>query len=240
MILVDEFIKLNASAAFKEMFLVVVQLGAIFAVLLLYFKKLFPPSIKEALPLWTKIAISCLPAAVIGILWDDELNALFYNYQTVVIMLIVVGIAFIAVEKYLKGKVPKITALSQITFASAFWIGIFQLIAAVFPGTSRSGATIIGALLLGVSRTAAAEYTFLLAVPVMFGASALKLLKFGFHFSNGELITLAAGMITAFAVSVFSIKFLVGYIKNHNFNIFGYYRIAVGITVYAYFFVWGK
>jgi undecaprenyl-diphosphatase len=245
MILVDEFIKLNASASFKETFLVVVQLGAIFAVLLLYYKKLLPVSLRkediaETSALWIKIIISCVPAAVVGILWDDKLNALFYNYQTVAIALVLVGAVFIFVENYFKGKTSKMNSISQLTFQAAFWIGIFQLAAAVFPGTSRSGATIIGALLLGVSRTAAAEYTFLLAVPVMFGASALKLFKFGFHFSSGEAITLIAGTIAAFTVSVFSIRFLVEYIKKHDFKIFGYYRIAAGSAVFAYFFFWGK
>ena len=245
MILVDEFIKLNVSAAFMEMFLVVIQLGAIFAVVLLYYKRLLPASFKkedlsETVSLWIKIVISCVPAAVVGLLWNDEFNALFYNYQTVVVMLILVGIVFIVIETYLKDKAPKVNSLAQITFMAAFWIGIFQLVAAVFPGTSRSGATIIGALLLGVSRTIAAEYTFLLAVPVMFGASALKLLKFGFNFSGNELVILIAGMTTAFIVSVFSIKFLISYIKKNDFKIFGYYRIIVGAAVFIYFFIWGK
>ncbi|MDR2191355.1 MAG: undecaprenyl-diphosphate phosphatase [Endomicrobium sp.] len=245
LILLDEFIRLNVSASFKEMFLVVVQLSAVFAVLTLYFKKFFPASLKredlsEMLSLWTKIVISCVPAAFVGLLWDDDLNALFYNYQTVALMLILVGAAFIAAENYLRNKAPKINSLSQITFASAFLIGFFQLMAAVFPGTSRSGAVIIGALLLGISRTIAVEYAFLLAVPVMFGASALKLLKFGFQFSNGELITLMIGMITAFIASVISIKFLIGYVKKRDFKIFGFYRITLGLAIFIYFFVWGK
>ncbi|MEM5818312.1 MAG: undecaprenyl-diphosphate phosphatase, partial [Desulfitobacterium hafniense] len=214
MILVDEFIKLNMSAAFMEMFFVVIQLGAILAVVLLYWKKLNPftfdrgVSIKqETIEMWLKIIVSCIPAGVIGLLWDDVFNALFYNYQTVAVMLIIFGILFIVIENYNKGKRPRVNHLSQITYTTAFMIGIFQLIAAIFPGTSRSGATIVGGLLLGVSRTVAAEFTFFLAIPVMFGASALKLLKFGLSFTGPELMILLIGMVVAFIVSVISIKF---------------------------------
>ncbi|SHN88377.1 undecaprenyl-diphosphate phosphatase [Desulfitobacterium chlororespirans] len=242
MILVDEFIKLNMSAAFMEMFFVVIQLGAILAVVLLYWKKLNPftfdrgVSVKqETIEMWLKIIVSCIPAGVIGLLWDDVFNALFYNYQTVAVMLIIFGILFIVIENYNKGKRPRVNHLSQITYTTAFMIGIFQLIAAIFPGTSRSGATIVGGLLLGVSRTVAAEFTFFLAIPVMFGASALKLLKFGFNFTGPELMILLIGMVVAFIVSVISIKFLMGYIKKNDFKIFGWYRIILGVIVLLYF-----
>lgn len=244
MILVDEFIKLNVSADFKEMFLVVVQLGAILAVVLLFWKKLIPFKIQngikwksEALNMWIKILISCVPAAIVGLLWEDELDKMFYNYHTVAIMLILFGIVFIVIEWMNKNQKPHITKISQISYKAALIIGGWQLIAAVFPGTSRSGATIIGALLLGISRTVAAEYTFFLAVPVMFGASALKLIKFGFNYSGTEVVLLFFGIITAFLVSLFAIKFLMGYIKKHNFTVFGWYRIALGAIVLLYFFI---
>lgn len=244
MILADEFLKLNVSGAFKEMFLVVIQFGAILAVVVLYFNKLNPFSVergfrikKETMSMWFKIIFACVPAAVVGILWDDELNALFYNYKTVAIMLILFGILFIIIENYNKGKRPRIKAISDITYNTAFIIGIFQLIAAVFPGTSRSGATIVGALLIGVSRTVAAEFTFFLAVPVMLGASLLKLVKFGFHFTGLEAAILASGMISAFIVSILAIKFLMSYIKKHDFKVFGWYRIVLGAIVLIYFAV---
>ena len=213
MILVDEFLKLNVSKEFMEMFLVVIQLGAILAVILLYWKKIFPFKFdngvkveKDTIIMWVKILIACVPAAIVGLLWDDYLNALFYNPTTVAIMLI-----------------------------------LFELIAAVFPGTSRSGATIVGALLIGVSRTVAAEFTFFLAIPVMLGASALKLVKFGlktgFVMTGSELTILLVGMIVAFIVSILAIKFLMSYIKNNDFKVFGWYRIVLGILVLAYFYV---
>lgn len=245
MILVDEFLQLHVSSAFKEMFFVVIQLGAILAVLALYWGKLFPFTIghghgirvkRDTLALWPKIIVSCIPAALVGLLWDEELNALFYHYQTVAVTLIVFGVLFIWIETARKSKPSKINDLPGITYQTAFLIGLFQLIAAVFPGTSRSGATIIGALLLGVARTTAAEYTFLLAVPVMFGASALKLVKFGFHFSGGEAAVLLTGMLVAFAVSVVVIKFLMRYIQKHDFKVFGWYRIVLGLAVLGYFF----
>lgn len=243
MILLDEFIKLNVTDKFKEMFLVVIQLGAIMAVVILFWKKLFPFSsakngivVKmDIMRMWFKIIVSCVPAAVVGLLWDDKFNELFYNYQTVSIMLILFGILFIAIENYNKNRKAKINSLSEITYTIALLIGIFQLIAAIFPGTSRSGATILGALLLGVSRTVAAEFTFFLAIPVMLGASLLKLLKFGFHFTGLEAGILFVGMITAFIVSMLVIKFLMKYIKKHNFEIFGWYRIVLGVIVIAYF-----
>jgi len=240
MILADEFLHLNVTPAFKEMFLVVIQFGSILAVLLLFWRKLLPArlakkNISQTLSLWLKIIISCIPAAIVGILFDHKLNELFYNYQTVAVMLVLVGVAFLIVEDAKKNSAPKVNSILEITYTTALMIGLFQLVAAVFPGTSRSGATIIGALLFGVSRTAAAEYTFLLAIPVMFGASLLKLYKFGFHFTHAELTTLLVGSITAFVVSIFAIRFLMNYIKNHNFKIFGYYRIILGVLISIYF-----
>lgn len=248
MILVDEFLKLNVSKEFMEMFLVVIQLGAILAVILLYWKKIFPFKFdngvkveKDTIIMWVKILIACVPAAIVGLLWDDYLNALFYNPTTVAIMLILFGILFIVIENYNKGKNPKINSLTEITYTVAVMIGLFQLIAAVFPGTSRSGATIVGALLIGVSRTVAAEFTFFLAIPVMLGASALKLVKFGlktgFVMTGSELTILLVGMIVAFIVSILAIKFLMSYIKNNDFKVFGWYRIILGILVLAYFYI---
>lgn len=243
MILVDEFLQLGMSPAFKEMFFVVIQLGAIMAVVILYWKKIFPfnfnrkPFVqKDIIIMWIKIVIACVPAAVIGLIWDDQINALFYNFQTVATMLIIFGILFIVVENHNKGKRPKVTNMNQLTYKMAIVIGLFQLIAAVFPGTSRSGATIVGALLIGVSREIAAEFTFFLAIPVMFGASLLKLLKFGFVFTSFELIVLGVGTLVSFVVSVWAIKFLMGYIKKHDFKVFGWYRIILGIVLLAYFF----
>ena len=244
MILVDEFIKLNVSADFLEMFLVVIQLGAILAVVVLYWKKLIPFDYKnrwrikkDTFSMWFKIIFACLPAAVVGLLFDDQLNELFYNPLTVAIALIVFGVLFIFIENYNKGKETKINSLSEITYNTALIIGIFQLIAAVFPGTSRSGATIVGALLIEVSRTVAAEFTFFLAIPVMFGASLLKLVKFGFAFTTAELLLLVIGMLVAFVVSMLTIKFLMSYIKKHDFKAFGWYRIILGIIVLIYFMV---
>lgn len=242
MILFQEFVTLKMSEEFMEMFFVVIQLGAILAVVLLYWNKLFPFSFKKGvqikipiLQMWFKIIFACIPAAIIGVLFDDQLNAWFYNYQTVSIMLILFGILFLVIENMNYGKKPQITKLSQITYQTAFLIGLFQLIAAVFPGTSRSGATIIGGLLIGMSRTVAAEFTFFLAVPVMFGASLLKLIKFGVAFENDEIIVLLVGMVVAFVVSIIAIKFLMGYIKKNNFKPFGWYRIVLGILVLLYF-----
>ena len=243
MILVDEFLHVQVSEEFRSMFVVVIQLGAILAVVLLFWKKLWPFGIqdkkllikKPIFTMWFKVLVSCVPAAVVGLLFDEKLEEWFYNWQTVSIMLILVGVCFIIIENVNKKKTPKIHSIAEITYPVALYIGLFQLIAAVFPGTSRSGATILGALLLGVSRTVAAEYTFFLAVPVMFGASALKLLKYGFAYSGQEIAILAVGMVTAFAVSIFVIKFLMGYIKKHDFKVFGWYRIALGAVVIAYF-----
>lgn len=243
MILLNEFLKLNVSSAFWNMFLVVIQLGAILAVVVLYFNKLVPFSFnngfkikKDIMSMWFKIIVACIPAGII-VKWNDELDAIFYNYKTVAITLILFGILFIVIENYNKGKKSKINSISEIGYNTAFIIGMFQLIAAVFPGTSRSGATIVGALLIGVSRTVAAEFTFFLAIPVMLGASLLKILKFGFHFTGLEMTILTAGMVTAFVVSIIIIKFLMSYIKKHDFKVFGWYRIILGIIVIAYFAV---
>ncbi|MCB6993418.1 undecaprenyl-diphosphate phosphatase [bacterium 210820-DFI.6.37] len=234
MILVDEFMKMNVSAEFMEMFLVVIQLGAIMAVVVIYWRRLIPTD-KKTWIMWLKIIVACIPAAVIGLLFDDVFNALFYNYQTVAIMLILVGIFFIIIENKQKHTAPKVSSLDDLTYRQALMIGLFQLVAAVFPGTSRSGATILGGLMIGVSRTVAAEFTFFLAIPVMFGASLLKLVKFGFHFTGNETVILINGLVVAFLVSMAAIKFLMGYIKKHDFKVFGWYRIVLGILVLGYF-----
>ena len=246
MILLNEFVTLDVRPEFWEMFLVVIQLGAILAVVLLFWNKIFPfrfkekPVIqKEIFSLWFKILVACVPAAVIGLAFDDVLDALFYNPWCVAVALIVFGIAFIVIENKNKNASPKITGLSEITYQTAFMIGVFQLIAAVFPGTSRSGATIVGALLIGVSRTVAAEFTFFLAIPVMLGASLLKIVKFGFDFTGAEAAILFTGMVSAFIVSVIVIRFLMGYIKKHDFKVFGWYRIVLGAAVLLYFAVVG-
>ena len=243
MILVDEFLQLSMSDSFKEIFFVVVQFGSILAVVLLYWKKIFPfnfnkkPFVeKDIIIMWTKIALACVPAAIIGLKWDDQLNALFYNVQTVSIMLILFGVLFIIVENHNKGKIPKVTNMNQVTYKMALIIGIFQVIAAVFPGTSRSGATIVGALLIGISREIAAEFTFFLAIPVMFGASLLKIVKLGLALKSFELLVLGVGTVVSFIVSVFVIKFLMAYIKKHDFKVFGWYRIILGIILLVYFF----
>ena len=246
MILLEEILPMNVSASFWEVFLVVVQLGAILAVVLLYWKKLFPLNLSnknrpllryDILQLWFKILVACIPAAIVGLLFDDWLNEHLYNSVVVAIMLILVGLAFLFLENRNRYQRARVTALSQITYRDALIIGIFQLIAAIFPGTSRSGATIIGALMIGVSRTIAAEFTFFLAIPVMFGASLLKLVKFGLAFSGMELGLLFVGMLSAFIVSLLVICFLMAYIKKHDFKVFGYYRIALGIVVLAFFLI---
>ena len=248
MILLNEIMPLKVSDAFYSMFEVVIQLGAIMAVVILFWNKLWPfgkNNNKEPLSsegagayikcdifkLWFHILVSCIPAAIVGVLFDEKLEELFYNYTTVAIMLILFGIAFIIVETMHHGKKAKVRTIEGIDYKLAAYIGLFQLIAAIFPGTSRSGATIVGALILGVSRTVAAEYTFFLAIPVMFGASLLKLVKFGFHFTGEEAVILIIGMVVAFVVSLIVIKFLMGYIKKHNFIVFGWYRIVLGAIV---------
>lgn len=245
MILVNEFIQLNVTEEFWEMFEVVIQLGAILAVIVLYFNKLNPFAPKKSVQekkntwtLWFKVIVAALPAAVIGLPFDDLIDRLFYNYQTVAIMLIVYGVLFILVEYWNKGKEPSTTDLNALSYKTALFIGIFQILALI-PGTSRSGATIIGAMLIGCSRYVAAEFTFFLAIPVMFGASFLKLLKFGFAFTSAELLILILGMVTAFVVSVLAIKFLMGYIKKNDFKVFGYYRIVLGLLVIGYFVMAG-
>lgn len=240
MIILDDFIKLDCSEEFMEMFLVVIQFGAILAVVWLFWNKIFPFQFKDRqkpvieqdkMMLWCKIIVACIPAAVVGILFDDVFETLFYHAVPVAIALIVFGIAFIFIERRNESRRPRIRKMEDIDFKTALLIGMFQLIAAVFPGTSRSGATIIGALLVGVSRTAASEFTFCLAVPVMFGASLLKILKFGFSFTGMEAAVLAVGMLVAFIVSVFVIRFLMDYIKRHDFQVFGWYRIILGMVV---------
>ena len=240
MILLDEFVKLKGSADFVNVFLVVIQLGAIFAVVLQFWNQLFPFQFKDKnrpviemdkMILWGKILLACIPAAVIGILFDDVFEAMFYHAVPVAIALIVFGIAFIVIERWNKGKRPRMKTVEDLTIWAVLIIGVFQLIAAIFPGTSRSGATIVGALLIGVSRKAASEFTFFLAVPVMLGASLLKVLQYGFAFSGSELLVLAVGMITAFLVSIVVIRFLMDYIKKHDFQAFGWYRIVLGIIV---------
>ena len=242
LILLDEFIKLNESEEFKSMFDVVIQLGAIMAVVVLYWKEIFPFSFKEKpvvkkdiFVLWFKILAACIPAAVVGLLWDEVFEKYFYNMVSVAIALIVVGIAFIFVEKKNKDKKPRVNSLSEITFKDAVLIGVFQLLAAIFPGTSRSGSTIMGGLAIGISRPVIAEFTFFLAIPVMFGASLLKIAKFGLAFSASQAVLLITAMIVAFVVSVIVIKFLMGYIKKHDFKVFGWYRIVLGIIVLLYF-----
>ena len=244
MILLEEFLKMDVSEGFWNLFLVVVQLGAILAVVLLYWRKLWPFFRKDGkvkistskFLLWCKIVLACVPAAVVGLLFDNKINELFYNYTTVASMLILFGVLFLVVETKNKSARPTVTKVSQLSFQTAFLIGLFQLIAAVFPGTSRSGATIVGALMLGVSRTVAAEFTFFLAIPVMFGASLLKVIKFEEGFTATEGGLLVVGMLVAFLVSVAVIKFLMQYIKGHDFKVFGYYRIVLGVLVLLYGF----
>lgn len=240
MILLDEFVKLRGSEEFVNVFLVVIQLGAIFAVVLQFWNQLFPFQFKDKrksfiemdkMILWGKILLACIPAAVVGILFDDVFEALFYHAVPVAVALIVFGVAFIVIERWNKGRRPRISSVDDLTVQAVLIIGVFQLLAAVFPGTSRSGATIVGALLIGVSRKTASEFTFFLAVPVMLGASLLKVVKFGFSFTGGELLVLGVGMLTAFLVSIVVIRFLMDYIKKHDFQVFGWYRIVLGIIV---------
>ena len=243
MILVDEIIHLNVTEDFKNVFLVVIQLGAILAVVLLYFRKLNPfdpgkPQRQKmtTIYLWIKIVIACIPAAIFGLLFDDWMEAHLYNGYVVSATLIVYGILFIMLENRNQGVTFPIQRVTQISYQTALYIGLFQLLSLV-PGTSRSGSTILGAMILGCSRGAAAEFSFFLGIPVMFGASLLKLVKFGFHFTIVEIVYLIVGMVVAFVVSVYSIKFLMGYIKKNDFKFFGYYRIVLGVIVVAYFTV---
>ncbi|MEE1197492.1 MAG: undecaprenyl-diphosphate phosphatase [Lachnospiraceae bacterium] len=247
MILVDEFIKLNVSQEFWNMFKYVIQLGAIMAVVVLYWNKIWPFKndknqtgivaryVKmDKITLWLKIAVSCLPAIIIGLPLDDIIEEKLSNYVVVALMLILYGVLFIVIENYNKRRKPKVSRLEDITWSMAAGIGIFQLLAMI-PGTSRSGATIIGGILIGLSRKIAAEYTFFLAIPVMFGVSFIKILKFGLNFTAYEAAILIVGMVVAFVVSILAIKFLMGYIKKHDFKVFGWYRIVLGIIVLIYF-----
>jgi undecaprenyl-diphosphatase len=245
MLLVDEFLQLNMSEAFKEMFFVVIQLGAILAVVIIFWGKMFPfgfgekPIIKKDIAaMWFKVLVACIPSAIMGFLFDDFLEAHLGTPIVIAAMLILYGVLFIVIEAWNKKRKPKTNTLAEINYQTAFIIGMFQVLSLI-PGTSRSGATIIGALIIGVSRVAAAEFSFFLAVPTMFGASAFKLLKFGFDFTGSELIALGFGMVVAFVVSVIAIKFLMGYIKKRDFRVFGWYRIILGIIVLLYFGISG-
>ena len=243
MLLVDEFITLDASDSFKDMFFVIIQLGAILAVVTIFWKKMWPFQMKDKTQsvfkkdtwsMWFKTVVACIPGAVVTLLFDDFIEAHLHTAVVISIALIFYGIAFIVIENWNKTRTPKVESLSDITYKTAFLIGMFQVLS-IIPGTSRSGATIIGALLLGVSRVAAAEFTFFLAVPVMFGLSALKLIKFGLSFTSAELAILIIGCVVAYLVSILVIKFLMGYIKKHDFKIFGWYRIVLGVIVLLYF-----
>ena len=245
MILVDEFIRLDVSTAFMDMFLVVIQLGAILAVVVLNVGKLNPfltsksrQERRETFDLWGKVIVACLPAAVIGLAFNKYMEEHFMNAPVVAAMLILYGILFIIVERWNKRRVPRVESLAQLDYRTAFIIGIFQVLSLV-PGTSRSGATILGGIIFGASRYVATEFTFFLAIPVMFGASFLKLVKFGWNYSGTELVILGVGMATAFIVSILSIRFLLRYIKRNDFTVFGWYRIALGIVVLAYLFIIG-
>ena len=257
LILVEEFVKLNVSQEFWDMFMVVIQLGAIFAVVVLYWKDLWPFRNKkpkhenvtkvekaagvlcrfvkiDKMIMWFKILVSCLPAIIIGLRFNDFIEEKFNNWFVVSVMLIVYGVMFLIVEDYNEKRQAKYNSISEITWKTALFIGIFQVLSLI-PGTSRSGATIIGGILVGASRTVAAEYTFFLAIPVMFGASLLKIVKFGMNFTSWEVVILLVGMVVSFVVSILAIKFLMGYIKKHNFKVFGWYRIVLGIIVILFF-----
>lgn len=243
MLLVDEFIKLNMSEAFKEMFFIVIQLGAILAVIVLFWKKMIPFQIKDkskpfikmdTVSMWLKVVVACIPGAIVTVLFDDFIEEHLHTPVVIAAALILYGVAFIIVENRNKKAIPKIGELEDITYGTAFLIGLFQVLS-IIPGTSRSGSTIIGGLTIGVSRVAAAEFTFFLAVPVMLGLSFLKMLKFGFAFTSAELLVLLVGMAVAFVVSVLVIKFLMSYIKKHDFKVFGWYRIILGAVILVYF-----
>ena len=244
MILLEEIMPMNVSKSFWSMFLVVIQLGAILAVVVLYWNKIFPfhknkegkyVSVKSIWILWSKILVATIPAAIIGLALDDWIDAHLYNGFVVAIMLILVGVAFIYIENRNKDMRPSVNSLSALSYKDALIIGLFQVVAAILPGTSRSGATIVGGLMIGVSRAVAAEFTFFLAIPVMFGASLLKLVKFGLAFSVLEFFILVIGMVVAFFVSIFVIRFLMSYIKKHDFKVFGWYRIVLGAFVLIFF-----
>ena len=245
MILVDEFIKLDVSKSFMDMFLVVIQLGAILAVVVLNFEKLNPFSSwksswekRDTWRLWYKVILACVPAAVIGLLFNKFMEEHFMTAPVVAATLIFYGIMFLVVESYNKRRTPRVREIERLDYKTAFIIGLFQVLSLV-PGTSRSGATILGGILFGTSRYVAAEFTFFLAIPVMFGASLLKMVKFGWHYTGSEILILVVGMATAFVVSILSIKFLLRYIKNNDFKAFGWYRIVLGIIVVLYLYFVG-
>ncbi len=242
MLLVDEIFTLNMSDAFKEMFFIVIQLGAILAVVILFWNQMWPFQlkdksqpvvIKKTFSMWLKVVVACIPGAVITLLFDDYIEAHLHTPLVIALALIIYGIAFIVIEKWNKTRVPTTKTLDDISYKTAFLIGLFQILS-IIPGTSRSGSTIVGALLIGVSRVAAAEFTFFLAVPVMIGMSILKLLQFGLAFTGAELVILLVGCVTAFLVSILVIKFLMGYIRKHDFTAFGWYRIVLGIIVIVF------
>ncbi len=245
MILVDEFMTLNVSKAFMDMFLVVIQLGAILAVVVLNFDRLNPISARktylqkrQTITLWIKVIVGCLPAAIIGLIFNDYMEEHFMNSQVVAFTLVLYGVLFIVVENYNKHRHPRINDVNDLDYKTALIIGLFQVLSLV-PGTSRSGSTILGGIIFGTSRVVATEYTFYLAIPVMFGASALKMFKFGFNYTFEQVILLLVGMVVAFIVSVISIKFLLRYVRTNDFKAFGWYRIALGLLVFAYFYFAG-
>ena len=255
LIIADEFIKLGMTDEFMEMFNVVIQLGAILAVVVIFWNKMWPFTAdkskgynyitkgnglikKDVMDMWFKVIVAMLPAAIVGIPFDNYFEKHFHNWQVVSAALIVYGVLFIVIEKINKNRKPKVNSIPELSYKTALLIGCFQALSLI-PGTSRSGSTILGAMILGVSRVAGAEFSFFLAVPVMFGASLIKLLKFGFTFTGMELAVLAVGMLTSFIVSVIAIKFLISYVRRHDFSLFGYYRIALGVIVIAYFLIAG-
>ncbi|MBR3247875.1 MAG: undecaprenyl-diphosphate phosphatase [Clostridiales bacterium] len=248
MIILNEFLKLNVSPEFYDLYLVVIQLGAIMAVIVIFWKDIWPFGVKnnkypfakegigryimkDKIIMWLKIALACVPAAIVGVLFDDWLDEHLYNYVVVAIALIVFGVAFIVVERIMKDRTPIIKTVNQLNWGHAFAIGLFQLLAAVFPGASRSGSTIVGSIAIGIKREAAAKFTFFLAIPVMLGASILKILKFDGDVSGHEIILLIIGMVTAFGVSLLIINRLMAFIRKHSFTVFGWYRIVLGILV---------
>lgn len=255
LIIADEFIKLGMTDEFMEMFNVVIQLGAILAVVVIFWNKMWPFTAdktkgynyitkgnglikKDVMDMWFKVIVAMLPAAIVGIPFDNYFEKHFHNWQVVSAALIAYGVLFIVIEKMNKNRKPKVTGIPELSYKTALLIGCFQALSLI-PGTSRSGSTILGAMILGVSRVAGAEFSFFLAVPVMFGASLIKLLKFGFTFTGMELAVLAVGTLTSFIVSVIAIKFLISYVRRHDFSLFGYYRIALGVIVIAYFLIAG-
>lgn len=255
LIIADEFIKLGMTDEFMEMFNVVIQLGAILAVVVIFWNKMWPFTAdktkgynyitkgnglikKDVMDMWFKVIAAMLPAAIVGIPFDNYFEKHFHNWQVVSAALIAYGVLFIVIEKINKSRKPKVNSIPELSYKTALLIGCFQALSLI-PGTSRSGSTILGAMILGVSRVAGAEFSFFLAVPVMFGASLIKLLKFGFMFTGMELAVLAVGTLTSFIVSVIAIKFLISYVRRHDFSLFGYYRIALGVIVIAYFLIAG-